>query len=366
MNHKKTRALLALCALILVTLLCGCGAMTASIEDLVPDADTAGDTFALSASTEESGTSAVQADDEGVTVICMTEDGYGVAGCTVQCCTDTACRQLVTDQDGYALFEGVSGACTVEAVSLPGGYEDSGEIITADDGSLLILLKENAASSSADSADVNADAYDYNAVYAMDLTSETFLYPELFEGIDLTGVKLILVNFWEPWCSPCVGEMPDLEKLYEAYKDQGLLVVGFYSQEEGAESVMAEAGVTYPCVRYYGYNRYAMPSIPDTVFLTTDLTLLPPTEEELYNTYAPMLQESAEAFMNGEYDSYKAEYPDWYEENYTWAQEMTADADALEAYCRSYVAELLTEYPCGYSGSADYELFEARVLTRLH
>ena len=41
---------------------------------------------------------------------------------------------------------------------------------------------------------------------------------------------LTMVNFWEPWCGPCVNEMPDIEKLYENYKDMGLQVVGVYSE----------------------------------------------------------------------------------------------------------------------------------------
>jgi thiol-disulfide isomerase/thioredoxin len=44
--------------------------------------------------------------------------------------------------------------------------------------------------------------------------------------------KVVLVNLWEPWCGPCVREIPDLEKLYENYKDQGLLILGVYTTFE--------------------------------------------------------------------------------------------------------------------------------------
>ncbi len=63
------------------------------------------------------------------------------------------------------------------------------------------------------------------------------------------GSRLIMFNFWEPWCPPCVGEMPDLEKLYEAYKEKGLLIVGVCSAENDAASVdnvLTAAGTSYP------------------------------------------------------------------------------------------------------------------------
>lgn len=63
---------------------------------------------------------------------------------------------------------------------------------------------------------------------------------------DLKG-KVVLVNFWATWCPPCRKEMPDLQALYDKYKDQGFVVVSI--SDEAAAKVqpfIAERRITYP------------------------------------------------------------------------------------------------------------------------
>ena len=38
--------------------------------------------------------------------------------------------------------------------------------------------------------------------------------------------KVVVLNFWATWCPPCRAEMPDIESLYQEYKDKGLVVIG--------------------------------------------------------------------------------------------------------------------------------------------
>ena len=63
---------------------------------------------------------------------------------------------------------------------------------------------------------------------------------------DLKG-KVVLVNFWATWCPPCRKEMPDLQALYDKYKDQGFLVLSISDEEAAKVSpFIAERKITYP------------------------------------------------------------------------------------------------------------------------
>lgn len=85
-----------------------------------------------------------------------------------------------------------------------------------------------------------------------DLYFETYdIFGDYVCSDDFYGAKLIILNFWEPWCGPCVGEMPDIAKLYEKYKEDGLVVIGAFGTEgmdEDVIDIMESCGTGYPIV----------------------------------------------------------------------------------------------------------------------
>ena len=47
--------------------------------------------------------------------------------------------------------------------------------------------------------------------------------------------KVVLLDFWSTTCGPCIGEMPNVKKVYDAYKDIGFDVIGISLDTDEAE-----------------------------------------------------------------------------------------------------------------------------------
>ena len=119
---------------------------------------------------------------------------------------------------------------------------------------------------------------------AANATNSTFVFAakdmdgNLVSQSSLGDYKLLMVNFWEPWCQPCVGEMEDLEHLYEDYKDSGLAIMGVLSSndyDDDARAVLQELGITYPIVHAdNNLALYETDSVPTTIFVDAEGNVL--------------------------------------------------------------------------------------------
>jgi thiol-disulfide isomerase/thioredoxin len=61
--------------------------------------------------------------------------------------------------------------------------------------------------------------------------------------------KVVLVNFWATWCTPCRVEMPALQRMHERHAPAGFAVVGLAVDRASTQAVrdfVRERGVTYP------------------------------------------------------------------------------------------------------------------------
>lgn len=87
----------------------------------------------------------------------------------------------------------------------------------------------------------------------------------------------VLINFWATWCGPCRLEMPELQSVFEEYRDSEDFLILALDQDETAEDVIAyfdELGLTFQpllddnndTAKNYGLQG----TLPASVFINPD------------------------------------------------------------------------------------------------
>lgn len=95
---------------------------------------------------------------------------------------------------------------------------------------------------------------------------------------DLKG-KVVFLNLWATWCPPCKEEMPAMERLWQRYKDQGLVVIALSMDSAGAKVVkpfIEQAKFTYRVAldpKMEIAELYGARSVPSTFIIDRSGTL---------------------------------------------------------------------------------------------
>ncbi|MFQ5543108.1 MAG: TlpA family protein disulfide reductase [Nitrospiria bacterium] len=84
--------------------------------------------------------------------------------------------------------------------------------------------------------------------------------------------KVVLLNFWASWCTPCKAEMPEIQAAYEAFKDQDFVVLGvnFGEKPKEAKKLVKEMNLTFPILldkKVEVAERHNVVSLPVTFFI---------------------------------------------------------------------------------------------------
>jgi peroxiredoxin len=97
------------------------------------------------------------------------------------------------------------------------------------------------------------------------------------EALELSALrgKVVLVDFWDTWCPPCIKAMPHLQELHMETKDQDIVIVaiaGGRKGESAVDSFVKKNGYTFTTAvgDRSVFEAYNVSSIPATYIIAAD------------------------------------------------------------------------------------------------
>lgn len=154
---------------------------------------------------------------------------------------------------------------------------EGSDLGNADQEDTNVIIQEQSETTDTDTGTTDTETADAETEDKL-MFSANDLNGHPIRSSEITGAKVIMVNFWEPWCGPCVGEMPDLQKLYEKYSEQGLMLLGVYystSSEDEAKAFVSDNQITYPIlIGNDDFSSFTTEYVPTTVFFDGEGNLL--------------------------------------------------------------------------------------------
>ena len=84
--------------------------------------------------------------------------------------------------------------------------------------------------------------------------------------------KTVFINFWATWCPPCRAEMPEIEAVYQKYKDKGVVVIGvdILEPEDVVRQFVEQGGYSWTFVLDTSgevAGNYRITAIPTSFFI---------------------------------------------------------------------------------------------------